>query len=80
MPLLQAMAQEAIVEESLRQTFISIGCNRTPNTADSSRKSGRVAFGAHNTVALWDPAVCESLFFIEADYFRIRRLMEFILL
>jgi elongator complex protein 2 len=50
-------------EESIRRTFISIGCNRTPNAADSSRKSGRTAFGAHNTVALWDPAVRHSFLF-----------------
>jgi len=61
-----------MAEKSIRQTFISIGCNRTPNAADSSRKSGRIAFGAHNTVALWDPTVPESYFFIEADYFRIQ--------
>ena len=74
------MAQQTMAEESLRQTFISIGCNRTPNAVDSSRKSGRIAFGAHNTVALWDPAVLESLFFVEAEYPRIRRVTEFMLL
>ena len=35
--------------------FISVGCNRTPETADWSRESGRVAFGAGNCVALWEP-------------------------
>ena len=69
----------AMPEESTRQAFISIGCNRTPNSADSSRTSGKTAFGAHNTVALWDSAVPESFFFIEADHFRRRRVGGFML-
>ena len=47
--------------DTVSQRFISIGCNRTPNVADSSNASGRIAFGAHNTVALWNITVPDSL-------------------
>jgi WD40 repeat protein len=40
---------------SIAQTFISIGCNRTPQAADVSPRSGRIAFGADCAVALWEP-------------------------
>ena len=46
-----------MAQVSIRPTFISIGCNRTPNASDISRKSGRIAFGAHNSIALWNPLV-----------------------
>jgi hypothetical protein len=49
-----------MTELSVSQKFISIGCNRTPNASDCSLKSGRIAFGGHNTVALWDPAVHDA--------------------
>jgi hypothetical protein len=45
----------------VHEEFISIGCNRTPNAGDASLVSGRVAFGAHNTVAIWDPRVLASI-------------------
>lgn len=48
-----------MAEIDISQKFISIGCNRTPNSASSSPVSGRFAFGAHNAIALWDPAVPE---------------------
>jgi len=51
-------------EVAVRQRFISIGCNRTPNAADCSKVSGRIAFGAHNTIALWDVTVPDSLFLL----------------
>jgi hypothetical protein len=41
--------------------FISVGCNRTPNAADWSTVSDRIAFGAYNAVALWTPEVSDSL-------------------
>ena len=51
-------------EVAVKQRFISIGCNRTPNAADCSKVSGRIAFGAHNTIALWDVTVPDSLFLL----------------
>ena len=40
-----------------RNKFISVGYNRTPNAADWSCVSQRIAFGAYNAVALWEPEV-----------------------
>jgi elongator complex protein 2 len=38
--------------------FISVGGNRHPAAADWDReKSGLLAFGADNNIALWDPLV-----------------------
>jgi hypothetical protein len=45
---------------SVTPAFISVGSNRTPSAAACSKVSGRIAFGAHNTVALWNPAVPDS--------------------
>jgi len=53
------------------QRFISVGCNRTPNAADWSTVSGRIAFGAYNAVALWTPEVSDSLQ-ERVDEFRMR--------
>lgn len=50
--------------------FISVGCNRTPNAADWSTVSGRIAFGAYNAVALWTPEVVTHWGCI--DEFRMR--------
>ncbi|KAK2739028.1 hypothetical protein FQN57_006710 [Myotisia sp. PD_48] len=36
--------------------FISAGGNRNPEAADWHRQSGLLAFGAHNNVAIWNPA------------------------
>ena len=52
---------------SITSAFISIGANRNPNAADRSKVSGRIAFGAHNTVAIWNPAVPDS-FPLNADH------------
>ena len=43
------------VESGLQ--FISVGGNRHPATADWDRRSGLLAFGADNNVALWHPLV-----------------------
>lgn len=45
------------MQVSVQQTFISIGCNRNPNAAATSPLSGRLAFGAYTTIALWKPGV-----------------------
>lgn len=48
-----------------KQAYISIGCNRIPQSADwginchgPNSDRGLVAFGAHQFVALYDPEVC----------------------
>jgi elongator complex protein 2 len=47
--------------------YISVGGNRHPAAADWDRKTGILAFGADNNVAIWNPLVSlasswESLF------------------
>lgn len=37
--------------------YISVGGNRHPGAADWDVRSGLLAFGADNNVALWDPSV-----------------------
>lgn len=41
----------------MRLDYISVGGNRHPAAADWDKKSGLLAFGAGNNVALWDPLV-----------------------
>jgi WD40 repeat protein len=54
---------------SLEQAFISVGCNQTPQAADCSPTSGRIALGARCTVALWNPvrAPQDPGFHVRAD-------------
>jgi hypothetical protein len=45
-------------EEKVTLDYISVGGNRHPAAADWDReKSGLLAFGADNNVALWNPLV-----------------------
>ncbi|KAI1941194.1 Elongator subunit elp2 [Ophidiomyces ophidiicola] len=41
---------------SFNTQYISVGGNRHPAAADWDQLSGLVAYGAHDNVALWDPA------------------------
>lgn len=38
--------------------YISVGGNRHPSAADWDLRSGVLAFGADQNVALWQPLVC----------------------
>jgi elongator complex protein 2 len=38
--------------------YISVGGNRHPSAADWDQRSGVLAFGADQNVALWKPLVC----------------------
>jgi elongator complex protein 2 len=41
--------------------YISVGGNRHPAAADWDRKSGVLAFGADNNIALWNPLVFDLI-------------------
>jgi elongator complex protein 2 len=43
--------------------YISVGGNRHSAAADWDRKSGVLAFGADNNIALWDPLVFDLIWF-----------------
>jgi len=43
--------------------FLSIGGNRNPAAADWDENGPQLlAFGADNSIALWDPSVCSKAF------------------
>lgn len=41
--------------------YTSVSCNRTPAAADWSTGSNLIAFGACNSVAIFNPQVCRVL-------------------
>jgi hypothetical protein len=71
-----SLHDHAMDENQVTLDYVSVGGNRHPAAADWDRqKSGLLAFGADNNVALWDPLVghCFSFrYWLLGLHFRIR--------
>lgn len=46
------------IKMDIRMVYTSVSCNRTPTSADWGVENNRIAFGACNSVGIFDPKVC----------------------